>query len=146
MNRLVMDIFNNGVSSFAVSSLNLPERLQIREPTLKSLVDGGAQTLAEKIVDYFQGKELNFNYKKIADDVLFNTLVYELINRFGVGSVLYSFISEVQIPDMAKQVLFRGVLSAGARTVYETMDQMENLRFHPLFRYVLHPSDFLQQV
>ena len=143
-NKFAMDVFNNGLASTAVAMLNLQTKLPNQDPTIKSIIDGAVQTLAERIVDYFQGKDLDlFNYYRLMDDVLFNTLLYALINTFNLVDSL-KFIQQLPIPAKAQEILIRGILSASGRTLYETLDGLDNVRYNQVFRYVLHPSDLMR--
>ena len=73
-------------------------------------------------------------------------IIYFLVNQYGVGTLVYSFVQNLPIPETAKIVLVRGVIATTARTTYETLDDMPSVKYHPYLRYVLHPSQLLQRM
>lgn len=145
VSEIAQVVINNGLASAGVAMLNIGDKIPYNkdEVVTNAIVNGALMTTGEYVVDYFQGNKvpvLEGNWWEVFDDVGFNSASYLGFSMLKLDAITYDTINKFEfIPEKAREVIVRGLLQTGSRTVAELIDKSPMLR-HTVLKYLIHPS------
>lgn len=117
--KLVYDVVQNGAAIAIVEALNLHDMIKSDNKYVNYMKAGAIWTAADQGVDYFNNKTndvVQMNYKKLGDQLGYNSLVYAAIDMSGAGAYASNVLANtLPFDSRITTALTNGAIKLGVR-------------------------------
>jgi hypothetical protein len=132
--ELGKNVLKKAVASSAVVATGLSDQIKLsNKPQNEALKQGAVLAVAEKAVDYYDGKDLNlYDVYQWTDDIFYNAVGYYALNKYGIPARVGALINDISPLDSINDSILTGLMMTGLQLEKDMIQNSPVLANTPL--------------